>query len=342
MNNEDLHKDHGSDNEDAGHTGQSRRGFLKTLSTGAVAAAGVSTFAPAAQAEFVDNPLPDDLPEKIPHVTIGGVRVPRMFIGSNPIGGWSHAVRNLSLAMPDYFTLDRTVQFIKRCEKAGLDVWLSYWDEKPLKALRILWEQGSKIRPYFLGTIDNQGNLSGAESGMKGNIKDYNPIFYVHHGNVTDFLFRAGKHEQVHDFVKKVHDELGIVAGVSCHNPDCVKYMEDKGWEVDFYQTCLYYITRPKEEIRAKLGTAMLGEPFLEKDRDDMLDVIREVDKPCVAFKLLGAGRLCGSDRSVEEAFAYALSKIKKTDAVIIGMWPKYKDELAQNIRLLARYGQVA
>jgi hypothetical protein len=318
----------------------SRRGFLKQLGLGSLAASAPLTVSKGLAATAEEWP-PVKVPGPIPQVTIAGVRIPRLIIGSNPIGGWSHSVRNMSLAMPDYFTLDRTVQFLKRCEQAGLDVWLSYWAEKPLKALQVLWGQGCKMCPFFLGNLDAKGQLSGAESGLKGDIRDYRPVFYVHHGGVTDFLFKAGKQEIVHNFVKKVHDELGIPAGVSAHNPDNIKYIEDKGWEVDLYQTCLYYVTRPKEEIRAKLGTAMLGEPFLENDRDDMLKVIQQVKKPCLAFKILGAGWHCGTDQAVEDAFEYTLTQIKKTDAIIVGFWPKYKDELSQDIELLCKYGAV-
>ncbi len=142
----------------------------------------------------------------------------------------------------------------------------------------------------------------------------------------------------MHDFVKKAHDQ-GMKAGVSAHNPDVFKYAEDKGWECDLYQCCLYYVTRPEEEIRAKLGTTILGEPFLAKDRDDMLDVVQQVSKPCIAFKILGAGRLCDSPTAVAEAFQYTFSRIKKTDVVIVGMWPRFKDEVAENVGLLQKYG---
>lgn len=306
-----------------------RREFLrKTLAAGAAISAGAPVLT-SAEPAAAQNAAP------LPHVTIAGVTIPRMIVGCNPIGGWSHMSRNMTLAMTDYFTLDRTVGFLQDCERVGLDVWLTYWDQKPLKALKTLWEKGSKIRPYFMGTLEATGSLS-------KDVLEYKPIWYVHHGNVTDTLFRAGKQEQVHDFIKKVHDVLGIPAGISAHNPDCIKYAEEKGWEADFYQCCLYYVTRPAEEIRAKLGAAPLGEPFFDTDRDNMLNVIRQVKKPCLAFKILGAGRLCETDDSVEEAFQYALHGIKKSDAVIVGMWPKFKNEVAQNVELLRKYGKTA
>jgi hypothetical protein len=299
----------------------SRRGFLAGAS--AAALTGMASNAQAAQA-----------PAPLPRITIGNVSIPRMVVGCNPIGGWSHQVRSLTRAMMEYFDLPTTIAFLKRCEQMGLTTWLAYWDEKPLKALKTLWAQGSRLRPYFLGTLESSGTLS-------KDVLEYRPLFYCHHGNVTDSLFREGKQERVHDFVKQVHDILGIPAGISAHNPHCIEYAAEKGWEADFYQCCLYYVTRPKEEIRAKLGAAPLGEPFLDADRDAMLRVIRQVNKPCLAFKILGAGWHCDTDEAVEEAFRLALTSIKPTDGIIVGMWPKFKDEIAQNVALLRKYGTV-
>jgi hypothetical protein len=270
--------------------------------------------------------------QPLPHITIGGVSIPRMVVGCNPIGGWSHQIRNMTTAMLDYYNLENTISFLQRCEQAGLDTWLGYWNEKPQKALKALWAQGSKLRVYFAGGLGDDGAIN-------RDMLEYKPIFLYHHGNTTDTLFRLGKQSQVHDYVKKIHDQLHIPVGIGAHNPDCIKYAEEHGWEADFYMGCLYNLTRPKEEIRAKLGGAPLGEPFLDSDRDAMLGVIRQVKKPCLAFKILGAGWHCNDDSQVEEAFQYALTNIKKTDGIIVGMWPKYRDEISQNVALLRKYG---
>ena len=328
----------------AARCGHDRRTFLKGvgLATAASTAASAGLSPTPAEAAgtgpFFSEPPADLGP--LPEVDFLGHKMPRMIVGCNPIGGWSHAVPNLSRTMQEYFTPDVTYDFMRHCEKWGLDTAITYWGKKPLAALRRRWEDGSKMRVYFLAKLDENGNISGAESTEEGSITEYKPLFLLHHGGVTDRLFRAGKQEKVHDFVKKAHDQ-GMKAGVSAHNPEVFKYAEDKGWECDLYQCCLYYVTRPKEEIQAKLGTAMLGEPFLEKDRDDMLEVIQNVSKPCIAFKILAAGRLCGSPTAVDEAFQYTFSKIKKTDVVIVGMWPRFKDEVAENVGLLRKYGTV-
>ncbi len=276
------------------------------------------------------NPTPDSLPQ----ITIAGRTIPRMVVGSNQIGGWSHNVRDLTDAMTDYFNADRTTAYLRRCCQSELDVWLGFNSGVGRTALRNLQKEGVKIRLYYLTTLDESGNIP-------KDVTEFNPIWLVHHGNVTDDLFAQGKQERVHDFVKKVHDTLRIPAGVSCHNPDCISYMEEHGWENDFYQLCTYYLTRPKDQIRAKLGGAPLMESFLDTDRDHSLAMARQVKKPLLLFKILGAGWLCNSDASVEEAFRTALSGIKKTDGIIVGMWPKYRDELSQNIEFLKKYGRV-
>ncbi len=316
-----------------------RRDFLKYLASGTLAASTLplaSQSAHAAPDPGQTNPMPvPTITGKLPTVTIAGYTTPRLIIGSNPIGGWSHQTRAMTNTMLDYYNQATTAQFLRMCDKVGLNLVILPWQDKCLNALKTIWNEGSKMRVYFLGELQRDGKL-GKE------IMEYNPPFYLHHGNTTDTLFRAGQHEKVHDFVKKVHDELGIKAGISAHNPDCIKFAEDKGWEADLYQCCFYYVTRPKSEIRAKLGRAPLGEPFMDADRDDMVKVIQQVKKPCIAFKILGAGWLCESNDTVEDAFQFAFMNIKKTDAVLVGMWPKYKDEISQNIQLVQRYGALA
>ena len=130
------------------------------------------------------------------------------------------------------------------------------------------------------------------------------------------------------------------MAGVSSHNPANIAHIEEKGWENEFFMTCLYQVSRPAEEIRKKLGTVPLGEPFLESDPDEMTDVVQQVKRPCLAFKILAAGRLCGKPEFVESAFRYAFSRIKKTDGVIVGMYPRFSDEPSTNVQLTLRYGK--
>jgi hypothetical protein len=123
--------------------------------------------------------------------------------------------------------------------------------------------------------------------------------------------------------------------GVSMHNPEVMDYIEDKGWDVDYYMTCMYRVSRTKEETRAVFGEAPLGEAFFEKDPERMCARVRRTKKPCLAFKVLGAGRNVATRETVEAAFRYVLTNIKPTDAMIVGMCPKFKDEAKENAEIV-------
>jgi hypothetical protein len=78
---------------------------------------------------------------------------------------------------------------------------------------------------------------------------------------------------------------------------------------------------------------------FLRDDPRVMTSVIRQVKQPCLAFKILGAGRLCSSQEDVIAAFKFAFENIKPTDGIIVGMFPWYFDEVTANVRYTKEYG---
>jgi hypothetical protein len=72
-----------------------------------------------------------------------------------------------------------------------------------------------------------------------------------------------------------------------------------------------------------------------------MYQVMRQTKRPCLAFKILAAGRVASSFKAVEQAFRTAFESIKPQDCVIVGMFPRFRDEVTENAghvrRLLAR-----
>lgn len=267
-----------------------------------------------------------------PTIQLGTYRITRLVAGGNPIGGWSHATNNLTRHMLDYFTLERTIEFLEKCEREGINTWQFDHDKKVVSALRTVREKGAKLQFICLH--------SDKRAPLKTAIAETSAIAVVHHGGVTDTLFKAGKAREVHDFVKRVHDH-GVLAGVSSHSPENIQRIFDEGWENDFFMTCLYYVTRPAEEQQKLLGKVAVGEPFFESDPVEMTRVVRKVSKPCLAFKILAAGRLCWDQGMVEKAFKFAFQNIKPTDAVIVGMFPRYEDEVRLNAGYAQKHAQV-
>jgi len=80
---------------------------------------------------------------------------------------------------------------------------------------------------------------------------------------------------------------------------------------------------------------------FYKDDPAVMTNVIRQVTQPCLAFQILGAGRLCSSQDKVKSAFQYAFANIKPTDGVIVGMFPWFFDEISANSLYTKESGRI-
>jgi hypothetical protein len=269
----------------------------------------------------------------LPTIALGPHRITRLVAGYNPIGGFSHSTLHMSIHMREYFTAEQTARFLGDCERQGLNAWQYDHTDKTVAAIRLAREAGCGTQLICLHALREGGTPLAEVMANK-------PLAIVHHGGVTDGLFRAGQAQKVHDFVKQVHD-AGALAGVSSHCPDHIKRIADEGWENDLFMTCFYYVNRPRDEMEQALGKVPVGEPFFESDPDDMTAVVRQVTQPCLGFKILAAGRHCWTSEAVENAFRYAFEHLKPTDAVIVGMFPRYSDEVSLNAAHTRKYGAV-
>ena len=224
--------------------------------------------------------------------------------------------------MKEYFTVEQTVQFLLDCEKAGINTHQFSPIATTSEVLTNVREAGSSMQFY---------GLHSGRDGIESLIRESDPFALAHHGGATDQLFRANKSQEVHDYVKAVHDH-GLLAGVSAHNPACIRRIADEDWEVDFFMCCFYYLTRKfshtgDEGVLAP-ETLQIDYPFYRDDPTTMTSVIRQVRQPCLGFKILGAGRLCANQEMVRNAFRFAFENIKPSDGVIVGMYPRFFDEV--------------
>jgi len=302
-----------------------RRQFLsKVTFTTAIASLGTSRIKGAFSEEnscYLDQSL-----ATMPSIMLGRHRISRLICGSNPILGYSYLGQHTDKQMKDYYTTERVVELLLKCEQLGISAHQSSSRHDYMNMLR---ERGSKIKII---------TLTSNREHIESDIDNVNPIALVHHGGITDRLFADGKSEVVYDYVKAVKDK-GIMAGVSAHNPDVIKKIADDGWEVDFFMTCFYYLTRKMDKPEA-LPTLPVGAyHFFRDDPKIMTSVIRQVKQPCLAFKILGAGRLCSRQEDVIAAFKFAFENIKPSDGIIVGLFPWYFDEVNANAQYTIKYG---
>jgi hypothetical protein len=59
--------------------------------------------------------------------------------------------------------------------------------------------------------------------------------------------------------------------------------------------------------------------------------VARKTSKTCFLFKILAAGRVARTPNGVEKAFKEAFANIKPQDCIVVGMFPRFQDEVKEN-----------
>jgi len=293
----------------------------------------------AVAAGMVAAPLTAAVPAAaLPTVALGSQRVTRLISGGNPLYGFSHFNRLLDNLMREYFTDDRVVKYLLACEAAGINTWQSNYGQAARRQHPMIRAAGCKMHWICLAdTWDASGDTSDPKAVVQSVMRcateaaKVKPLGIVHHGGVTDTHWAAGTIDLLRDFVNYVHD-LGLAAGISTHNPAVIDYLETKGWPIDFYMGCFYRVSRSVEDFKKEIGMPPVGEAYLAEDPDRMTKALREAKRVCLGFKILGAGRHCDSPEEVRECFAYAFRNLKPADAVIVGMFPKFSNQITENV----------
>jgi hypothetical protein len=276
----------------------------------------------------------------LPTIKLGTHAVTRLIIGGNPIYGYSHFNKLLSQHQTAWHTPERVVELLQRCEKAGINTWQNSYAERTLADLDRYREAGGTMNWLCLGKPDWDQKPERIHDAARRK-----PIGIAPHGALSERLHRQGKLTVLTDLLKRIRDQ-GVLVGLSGHNPALIELAEEKGWDIDYYMCCLYYLTRPRAEYEKLLGKDLpLGEIYLPSDPPRMLQVVRAVKKPCLVYKVLAAGRRVGTPAEVRRCFETALAHIKPTDALIVGMYQQFGDQVGENaatVRELCAGGRAA
>ena len=256
---------------------------------------------------------------ELPTVQFGEHRISRLIVGGNPLSGNSHVSRELDKEMVNYFSAAKIKKMLKQCEANGINTWQSRGDKHIRRLLREYRNDGGAIQ-WIAQTASEFASFE----KNANDIARMKPIAIYHHGSRTDKYWHDNKIDDIKDDLKVLRD-LGVLVGVASHDWECLTYIEDHDWDVDFYMACFY---NPTKRVAGE-------EAYLPEDRQAMCRFIKQTDKQCIAFKILAAGRNANTPEDLRAAFEFAFANIKDNDVVDVGMFPKYKDQVAENTAIV-------
>lgn len=268
-------------------------------------------------------------PSSMPRVPFGSHQISRLIVGGNPISGNSHVSGEMSREMLDYFTSAKVLDLLRDCESAGINTWQSRGDRHIRRLLHEHRLEGGKLQ-WIAQTASEYADIPRHIRTVAAD----GAIGIYHHGSRTDSYWKAGKIGEAREMLKVIRD-AGVRVGLGTHIPEVIDHIESEDWDLDFYMTCLYNLSRTPEEAQRLTGQPHATDLFLESDREAMLSRVRQTRKQCLIFKVYGASRACSSREKMLGALEQAARSAKPSDCVVIGMFPKHGEQVRENCELL-------
>jgi len=257
------------------------------------------------------------------------MEVSRLLVGHNPVCGNSHATEEMSADMAAYFTSENVVAMYRHAERLGLRTLVVRGDYERLHHLEMYRRAGGSMNVICQTASEMHDVFRNiricAAAGAEG---------IYHHGTQTDRFWYEGRIDAVKDYLACMRD-CGVAVGLCSHRPEVIEYARERDWDVDFFMCCFYDpgAGRMRESAIVDRASSATVEVYDERDRDRMCRTILSLDKPVLAFKILAATRNCATQEDVRAAYRYAYTHIKPTDAVAVGFFPKYQDQITLGLR---------
>lgn len=273
-------------------TRMNRRNFIKQTSLAGVAAA-VAVAAPRAHAE-------EPMTQAMPRIKLAHFEVSRLILGSNPFWGYAHQPgTDLEKQQKQFYTDERIMAVLDDAAARGITAvsvppdkrWFGIWTR--YKA------NGGKMADWISQPMPRPEGMKG---DIDASVKNGAKAVYVQ-GHCVEEQFEGNTFDVVRGWVEYIRS-CGVAAGIAAHRPDVHPEAQKRGFPVDFYFQCCYNVAH--------------GDVYTEDDRRKAVETLRQLEKPVIMYKVLGAGRV-----SPKDGFEYVFPHLKAKDGMCVGVFPK-------------------
>jgi hypothetical protein len=249
--------------------------------------------------------------------------VSRFIIGGNPFSTVSHQGERRDLEMRQRYTTARIKAKLAEAEAHGVTTFLGRADNHIIRILSEYRDEGGRIH-WIAQTAPELASIERSISrAVDGGA---NAIFV--HGGQMDRMLANDELGRLPDLIQRIRD-AGLPAGIAGHNPDVHRWAEDH-LDLDFYMCCYYNPSRRDEQAERD---ATAQETYWDEDRQIMVQLIQQLRRPAIHYKILAAGR-----NDPDEAFAYAAAHMRANDAPCVGVHTKDNpDMIRENVERLSR-----
>ena len=254
----------------------------------------------------------------LPTVDFCGLPITRLVLGANPFGGYSHQNPERDKAMRAHCTVAHIHETWKRAEAAGINTMVTN-NETPhvMQAVREYRAAGGALQ--WIAQVNTRLNPNMTDAIDEAVTIGCKALYF--HGGLVDDAYSRRDDASLRSWCDYARSR-GVPAGVAGHAPEAHLWADGLG-AADFHAVCFF-----------NCGSlhAGQGDRFRLADMARAVDCVRRIKKPCIGYKIMGAGRL-----DARLAFEYAFESIKPGDVVNVGMFRGDKDGMVEENAALAR-----
>lgn len=287
-----------------------RRGFLRRSALGAATATAVLTWRfeekvlQAQQADPKPVPPPPASVPNFPKGRIGPLQLTRLICGGNLISGFAHS-RDLiyvSNLLKHYFTDEKILETLFLCEAHGLNAMILRVDDHTTRVLRHYRAQGGRMQWIAQCKLPAQDRWADIQRALEAGAV----ACYIH-GGVGDQYVAEGRVEELGQAVDFIHRQ-GAVAGIAGHDLHVPMACEEAGLNPDFYMKTF------NSKRYWSAGPTPRHDSVWAETPEQTRAFMAEVDRPWIAYKVLGAGAI-----PPDQGFRYAFEG--GADFICVGMF---------------------
>jgi hypothetical protein len=268
------------------------------------------------------KPKPDIDPETMPCGTIGKVRISRLFLGGNLIGGWAHSrdLLYVSSLFKAYNTEEKIFETLDLAERCGINtVLIDPRDFPPVL------KYNRERKRNFQSLVCTLPSIEADKLGdhVKQLVDQGASLVYVH-GIMADQYVMAGRIDALGRAIDAIKAQ-GLPAGVGGHSLETPMACEKHALGADFYvktfHTDRYWSATPPEKREEWCWyRPMSSENGRYHDNMFCLDAektaafMESVKKPWIAFKTMAAG-------AIPPQIAFPFAFRHGADFIVAGMF---------------------
>jgi len=247
----------------------------------------------------------------LPTVDFCGLTVTRLLLGANPFGGFSHQNPARDTEMRSWSTPDRIRETWARSVDAGINTMITN-NETP-HVIRTVEEYRADGGPLQWIAQVSPTSFPSMEAALDRAVEIGCRALYLH-GGLTDHWYSERDAATLRRAVR-YGQSLGVPVGVAGHSPDAHLWVDSLDL-VDFHTVCFFNCGSLHDGR---------GERFRLVDALAAVECIQRIAKPCIGYKILGAGRI-----DAAMGFEFAFDHIKPGDVVNVGMHRGDRDDMVE------------